>query len=118
VAAAIARLGSPPPVEPRVPGPLAFADTDYVLSILQSAGFSQPAAEIAEVQLTPPGDVRQVAGLALSTAPTGRLMAHYEATPADAAAIGQTIERELTRFATAEGVRVPATLNLFAAGAP
>lgn len=116
--AAVARLGPPPPADPTAPGPLAFADTDYVLRILRAAGFVRPTAGAADIHLEPPGDAAAVARLALSIGPAARLMAHYEGTPADAEAIGHSMEQQFSRFATDEGVRVPAQLNLFAALAP
>jgi SAM-dependent methyltransferase len=36
---ALRHLGPPAPTPPRLPGPLAFSDPDYVRSILESAGF-------------------------------------------------------------------------------
>jgi SAM-dependent methyltransferase len=116
--AAVARLGPSPPAEPTAPGPLAFADRAYVLRILREAGYARPTAEAVAIHLEPPGDVPAVARLALSIGPVARLMNHYEGTPADAAAIGESLERDFAAFATAKGVRIPATLNLFAALAP
>ncbi|HKY95023.1 MAG TPA: class I SAM-dependent methyltransferase [Kiloniellales bacterium] len=116
--AAIARLGPPPPADPKAPGPLAFADTGYVLGILEAAGFAKPAAEVVKLELEPPGNVHDVAALALTIGPAVRLIAHYQGTPADAEAIGKAIEKGFARYATNGAVRIPATLNLFAAVAP
>jgi SAM-dependent methyltransferase len=116
--AAVARLGPPPPADPRAPGPLAFADQDYVLGILREAGFPDPSAETVPVQLEPPGSVAEVARLALSIGPAPRLIAHHQGGAADVEAIGRSIETAVAGFAADGRVRVPAQLNLFAAVAP
>lgn len=115
---AVARLGPPPAADPKAPGPMAFADTAYVLGLLRSAGFAQPAVETVEVLLTPPGDAQAAARLALSIGPAVRLLSHYEGTPADAEAIGRAMLQAFTPYERGGQIRVPATIHLFAATAP
>jgi len=116
--AAIRRLGPAPAADPKAPGPLAFSDPVYVEDVLRRAGFSGATAEVVAVDLTPPGEIAEVAGMALRLGPAARLMQHYQGTEDDAKAIAGAMIAALDRYRTPQGVRVPAMLNLFAATAP
>ena len=116
--AAIARLGRPAPTSPTAPGPFAFSDSAHVLEILREAGFRHAAAEVVEVDLAPPGDVEAVTALMTSIGPAVRIIAELDGGPDDVAAIGEAIADRLGPYRTAEGVRVPAAIILFAATAP
>ena len=56
-------IDMPPPPDPRAPGPFAFADTDYVTSILTDAGFGDIVIEphMQTVELFSGQDVRNAA---------------------------------------------------------
>ena len=56
-------IDMPPPPDPRAPGPFAFAEPDYVTSILQEAGFSEVKLEPhrQELQLFTGQQVREAA---------------------------------------------------------
>ncbi|MEL7258245.1 MAG: class I SAM-dependent methyltransferase, partial [Pseudomonadota bacterium] len=49
------RVGSPPPPDPRAPGPMAFSEQDYVKDILNQAGLRDVTAETVRLNLTPLG---------------------------------------------------------------
>ncbi|WP_135504079.1 class I SAM-dependent methyltransferase [Roseovarius aestuariivivens] len=112
-----ARLGSVPRPDPRAPGPMAFSEQDYVLDILQSAGWDRPRAEIATLDLTPPGTVAEVAEFMGREGPASRVVAHHEGTEADIQAIIAGIATLIEDCKTPEGVRIPARLNVFSAAA-
>ena len=111
--AAVAHLGKPSPVPPRAPGPLAFADVDYVLDILRKAGFSGCSAAVEEVDLFHPGSVEEAAFLASNIGPSARIVKEFDGGPEDVAEIGRGTAREFERYAVEGGVRIPATLNFF-----
>ena len=117
-AAAIERVGAPPPMDPREPGPLAFAERDYVTGILKDAGLSDVRAEEVSLDLTPPGDLRAVAEFATYLGPAARILRLMEASETDAAAVAKSVEVGLRAFEKPSGMRVPAVLNLFSARRP
>ena len=115
--AAIGRLGSPPPVPPTAPGPLAFSDMDYVLEILRKAGFAAVTAEAALVHLEPPGSLDEAAHLTTRVGPAARILAAFDGGPDDADAIREATAAGFAPYWNGAGVRVPAVVNLFAATA-
>lgn len=116
--AAVARLGRPPPAPPTAPGPLAFADTAYVLGILAAAGFTAASADPVAVSLEPPGDLDAAALLMSALGPAARIMASLDGGPDDARAIRAAIVARLVTYRAGTGLKVPGLLNLFAATAP
>jgi len=116
--AAVERLGRPEARPPRAPGPLAFAEIDYVLGILEGAGFEDISGIEEEVGLTHPGGVEAAAQLASNIGPAARIAKEFDATEQDVAAIGLAVRAAFERYATADGVRIPARLNFFEAAAP
>jgi SAM-dependent methyltransferase len=111
--AAVARLGKPSPPSPRAPGPLAFADIDYVLGILEEAGFSNCSGEVETVNLFYPGAVEEPAHLASDIGPSAVIMRECNGTAEDLAAIQRETTRGFQQFAIEGGVSVPAILNFF-----
>jgi SAM-dependent methyltransferase len=116
--AAIARLGQPPPADPRAPGPFAFADREYVLGILKDAGFAETNAEEVTVDLVAPDAVEEAGRLAVITGAASRVVAALNGTLEDIAAIAETVTAAFTSYQSANGIRVPAAINLFAARCP
>jgi len=116
--AAKAELGAPPAVDPDEPGPFAFRDVERVTDILARAGFSEIACEVADVKLTPPGTVAEVANMASSVGPAARTVEFFQGSEADAAAIARRVATAFGAFETAEGVQVPAEINFFRARRP
>lgn len=111
--AAIARLGKPSPASPRAPGPLAFADVDYVLGLLHEAGFSHCSGEVETVNMLYRGAVEEPASVASDIGPSARIMHEYSGNAEDLAEIQRETTRGFQQFAVEGGVRIPAILNFF-----
>lgn len=111
--AAMAELGAVPPVDPYAPGPMAFHDTDHVLGLFRQAGLAEARAEAVEVPLYPQGDVLTAATIASSIGPASRIIREKGGTQADAQAIANRVAVEFERYATPQGVQVPARLNYY-----
>lgn len=120
--AAIARLGPGPKAPPNEPGPFAFADRNYAVGLLKDAGLADVETTAVPVTLVPPDTLDEAAGLSVQVGPAARLIATLIATKngtaADAAAIAQAVAAALASYQTADGVRVPAVINLFSARCP
>ena len=113
--AAASVLGRPPPAEPRAPGALAFAETDYVLDILRNAGFADCAASTEDVDLFHPGGLTAVVDLAIVVGPAARILRLFEGGPEDTAEIGRRIAEALGKYVVVDGIRIPARVNIFTA---
>ena len=113
--AAVGRLGRPPAADPNAPGPLAFRDRERVADLLRSAGLEKVTAREEATVLTPPGNRRQVAAMAVRLGPATRVVRHFDGTDADRAAIEEEVFARLEPYATGQGVRIPAAVNVFAA---
>lgn len=112
---AIDRLGATEPADPRAPGPMAFAEQDYVTGILERAGLAEVSSQEVSVDLTPLGSVEEVAKFAAHVGPASRILKEKEGTAEDARVIVEALSEKMQAFATPDGVRVPATLNLYSA---
>lgn len=112
---AIDRLGAPEPADPRAPGPMAFAERDYVTGILERAGLAEVSSQEVSVGLTPLGTVEEVAKFAAHVGPASRILKEKDGTAEDARVIVEALSEKMQAFATPDGVRVPATLNLYSA---
>ena len=114
LAAAVERLGPPDPVSPDAPGPMAFRDIDRVTGILADAGLSEARGEARTVALHLPG-LDAAADLALRIGPATRLIRDKGGSEEEARAIAAGVRARLADFVTADGIRVPAAVNLFRA---
>ena len=112
------RLGPGAPSDPDGPGPMAFRDVGRVCGLLAAAGFGACDGALARTELHHPGGVAGVVDLAAEVGPTARLMREKNGTDADRRAIADRLAAELAPFATPDGVRIPAGINLFSAVAP
>ncbi len=112
-----ARVGSPPPPDPRAPGPMAFSEQDYVTDILTQAGFRNVTAETVRPNLTPLGSLSDVADFAGREGPASRIVNDMCGSDDDVLAIVSDLENAMRDFDTSDGVRIPAKLNLFSASA-
>ena len=110
--AAIDVLGAPPPADPRAPGPMAFAERDYVGGILRDAGWRDIEATEITLDLTPRGSVEDIAGFAARLGPASRIITDLNGTEADARRIEARVAKRMAPYDTGHGVRVPAALNL------
>ena len=111
---AVRRLGPPAPTPPRMPGPMAFSDRDYVRSILETAGFAdiEINRETPDIISSTPEEEAEHACI---MGPSARLI--EEKKPGDA--VRATIRREITEaFAAYAGdkeMRLPSTVFLVTA---
>ncbi len=108
------RLGTPTATDPTAPGPLAFANLDRVARMMAEAGLSDISATEQAITLEPPGGIRGAAAIASRVGPVARIMKEFNGTEADLAFIEAEVAKALAEFATANGVKVPGAVNLFA----
>ena len=105
-----------PVPEPRAPGPFAFADTDYLQSLLERGGFRAISFRLwtGTVQLAAPGvAAEEAAEMAIQTGPMSEPLA---AVSADIrSAVKSQIVKSLKGFATADGTSLPASVHLVTA---
>ena len=108
-------VGTPPPPNPRAPGPMAFADQAYIKEILEAARFKD--AEITEIarDLTPKGTCDEVANFAATEGPAMRVVREMNGTEDDIAVIGERLVEAYAQFDTPNGMRVPALFNVVTA---
>ncbi len=97
----------PPPAAPGTPGPLAFADPDFVREILTAAGFS----EITVAPVTPPMNVGATVDDALEfltkLGPSARML--QDASDEVRAAAAKDLREALEPFATESGIELGAS---------
>jgi SAM-dependent methyltransferase len=110
---AVARLGPLDASRPHAPGPLGFQDVERVSSLLRDAGFQNVIAEEAEVILSHPGPLDDVAALASNIGPAARVLKKYNGGPEDVEAIKNYVSKKFKEFETNQAVRIPAQLNFF-----
>ena len=113
--AAIAQLGAPEPVPPRAPGPMAFAEADYVTEILLSAGLTYVRANQVSLDLVNPGGLDQAAELASNLGPAARIHKEKNGTAEDLEIIRTEVTEKFRQYESDAGVSVPATINIFSA---
>ena len=116
--AAIKFLGEPEATPPRTPGPMAFADTDYVKEILSGAGFQGITISSETVDLIPKPDLGEAADHALNIGPAQRILALHDPSPETVAAIRAEIESQLSPYYDTDEAKVPANLHFVHARRP
>ena len=109
-AAAVARLGKGAPAKPREPGPMAFADHDYLGSILSEAGLSNYSLVNEEVMISTSLSIEEMAMLATSLGPAVRLLNEKQGSEDDRIAISSTVVENFEQYKTPNGVEIPATI--------
>lgn len=113
-----ARLGAPEPQPPRAPGPLALSEPDYIEEILTAAGFAQVRIDRVDTHLPGAGSAREEAELMSLFGPLARLVRERGADEATRVVLVAKLADRLSPYATADGVRLPATFHLVKATAP
>jgi RNA recognition motif-containing protein len=113
--AAIAQLGTPEPVPPRAPGPMAFSETDYVKEILTRAGLTYVRADQVSLELVNSGGLNQAAELASNLGPAARIHKEKNGTAEDLDKIRTAVTEKFRQYESDSGVTVPATINYFTA---
>ena len=115
--AAAAEFG-PLPFDPDAPGATAFWNSARVIGILRDAGWQEVAVETVQLDLTPPGDLGAVVAGVTDLGPAARILKEQGADAATRARVAGRIEAAFRGYVTADGIRVPASLNYFSGRAP
>ncbi len=113
--AAIRHLGEPEPTPPRAPGPTAFAETAYVMEILNGAGFVDATVNTETCQLVGADTAADTAAFSINVGPASRILKLHQPSAETVAAIYADVEAELGTYLTNDGIRVPARLNFVTA---
>ncbi len=113
--AATARLGQPPKVDRNAPGPLAFHDRDRVAGLMADAGLVDVQVTPVPLMLNGPLSVEDAALLCTRVGPAARVIAHFNGTEEDVRAIVETVSQQFEAYATPQGTRIPAVINLLQA---
>ncbi|MCY3769406.1 MAG: methyltransferase domain-containing protein [Gammaproteobacteria bacterium] len=108
--AAISRLGNAAPVDPREPGPMAFADLDYLDGILRHSGFRNYSVEEEDNVIATRLPVDQMADLACNLGPAIRLMKEKNGTVQDHETIKEEVANRFMEYETGGGLEVPVRL--------
>ena len=113
--AAVARLGPVAPTPPDAPGPMAFRNIDRVRGLLRAAGFAGAEGEEVAVDLHHSGGMPAALRLVLNVGPVARMLRERGGSDEDQAAILEAVRASFAPYVGADGIRVPAVLNVFAA---
>jgi len=114
---ALRHLGPPAPQPAHEPGPLAFADPDYIREILAAAGFAEITVERAHPTIIG-GSPEEEARQAIMMGPTARLIEEKEPAEATRQTIAREIEAAFAAVAASGPIRLPATIFLVTARRP
>ena len=112
------RLGPPTPPEPGAPGPFSLAECDYVAELLCEAGFASVEVEAVATRMGGQEDGETAARFACRMGPASRLLLEREPDAATLAAIVAEIAAKFRSYQTAEGIVLPALVNLATAVNP
>ncbi len=112
---AVDHLGPVPAVPPEAPGPMAFRNIDRVVGLLEAAGFADCSGEAIETDLHHPGGVDAIIGLASHVGPAARVVRAKGGSAEDHDIIMQKVAEDFQQFRAADGVRIPACINVFSA---
>ena len=110
-------MGPPAPPPAHEPGPLAFADPDYIREFLAAAGLAEITVERAYPTIIG-GSPEEEARQAMMMGPTARLIEEKEPAEATRQTIAREIEAAFAAEAASGPIRLPATIYLVAARRP
>ena len=114
---AVRHLGPPAPRPAHAPGPLAFANPDYIRGFLGAAGFAEIAVERAHPMIIG-GTPEEEAKLALAMGPTARLVEEKQPDEPTRQMIARDIEAAFAAEAGSGEIRLSGTIFLVAARRP
>jgi SAM-dependent methyltransferase len=114
---ALRHLGQPAPSADHVPGPLAFADPEYIRRVLAAAGFADIMVERAHPTIIG-GNPEEEARQALMMGPTARLIEAKQPDDATRKVIADEIAAAFAAEASAGPIRLPAAIFLVTAHRP
>jgi len=109
--AAINRLGRSEPLPARAPGPLAFAEIDYVREILANANIKNINIQQEVIPLTKRGTPEDAANLACNLGPATRIIKQKGGSAEDYLQIKNEVAKAFEVYFSASEIRVPATVN-------
>jgi SAM-dependent methyltransferase len=104
-----------PPVDPRAPGPFAFAEPDYVERILTDAGFRNVSVAPFDTELVLGRDVASALEMVCDVGPLSRSLATLE--PAQRSAIVEAVRAPLAANLKSHGVALGAACWIVRAAA-
>lgn len=113
--ATAARLGPAASAPADAPGPLAFADAQRVVRMLEEAGFADAACSAQDIALRHPGGLPAMLRILPSMGPIARRLREANGTEADRDAILEAIAADFERFDGGDGMRVPARILVYSA---
>lgn len=111
-------IGSVPKSDPDMPGPFALRDTALVEGILARIGMVEIRSDVVTLDLTPSGPARAVAEVMCEIGPAQVALEHFEADEALRKTLITALSEALAPFETAQGLRIPASINFFTARKP
>jgi SAM-dependent methyltransferase len=114
---ALRHLGPPAESTDRTPGPLAFADPEYIRRVLTAAGFAEIMVERAHPTIIG-GSPEEEARQALMMGPTARLIEAKQPAEATRHVIAEEIAAAFAAEANSGSIRLPATIFLVSARRP
>ena len=114
---ALTRLGPPEPTSPRAPGPMAFADPDYVRSFLGAAGFAEIAIEREHPPISASAPAEE-AEYACRMGPVARLLDEKRPDDATRNLIRREIEDAFAAHFRHGDTNLPSTVLLVSARRP
>ena len=114
---AVRHLGQPVASTDHAPGPLAFADPEYIRRVLAVAGFAEITVERAHPTIIG-GNPEEEARQALMMGPTARLIEAKQPAEATRQVIAEEIAAAFAAEAKSGSIRLPATIFLVTARRP
>lgn len=108
--AAVAQLGKGKSIDAKAPGPNAFADTDYVNSILAQAGLTEIDIQVEEIPIKTTLGIDTMTELACNLGPAVRLMKEKNGNENDAKTIRESVAKAFLDFSHAEYITIPASI--------
>jgi SAM-dependent methyltransferase len=109
------RLGRPAPSDPDGPGPMALHDPQRVSGLLRLAGLDDIRIEPVPVDLHHPAGLEAVVTMLGHLGGIPGLMREKGGTAEDMAAILSDVRSAFAGYVTADGIRIPAVINLCSA---
>ncbi|MEL7166817.1 MAG: class I SAM-dependent methyltransferase [Pseudomonadota bacterium] len=111
-------LGPSPKPDRTLPGPFAFEDPERILPQLRAAGIPAPTVSTHDIRLTPRGNVADVARLCCQIGPADSALTFHNADDDARIAVAGAVAGRMAKYDTAQGLRVPARIHIYAARKP
>ncbi|SIS60178.1 Ubiquinone/menaquinone biosynthesis C-methylase UbiE [Roseivivax lentus] len=116
-AAAVARLGAPPSSDPDAPGPMALREPARIRAILEAAGFDDISVTPEDIRLHHPDGWEAAQRLLPAIGPIPGVIRDREGGPDDLRAILEDMRARWAPHLHADGLFLPARINLMTARA-